>query len=142
MAPGTWRLHHVGLLTRSLDETRQAYLSDFGAAADGEPVLIGTQKVRVALLSLADGTRLELVEPQESGSTLDRLASGGKCFYHLGFEVENLDAEVEAYRAKGYHALAAFRSELFEGRRCQFLLGPEQALFEGFQMLEIGHGDL
>jgi catechol 2,3-dioxygenase-like lactoylglutathione lyase family enzyme len=130
MASIGWRLHHVGLLTQSLDETRQAYLNDFGAEAEGEPVAIDAQKVRVALLRLADGTRLELVEPLEAGSTLDRLAGSGNRLYHLGFEVENLKVEVEAYAAKGYHALPAFTSELFDDRRCQFLFGPEQALFE------------
>lgn len=123
-------LHHVGLLTISLEATQRAYVEDFGATVEAGPIRIVSQAVTVLLLRLPDGSRLELVEPEPEASSLARLARGAQRFYHLGFEVADLDAAVAVLARRGYHPMKAFASELFGGKRCQFVSGPEGALLE------------
>lgn len=123
------QFHHAGILTASIEATRAAYERDWGAVVEAGPLAITAQGVRVCLLRLGDGTRLELVEAA-AGSSLARMRSEGTGLYHLGFATPDLGTTVAGLEAAGYRTLPPFASELFGGRLCQFVLGPEGTLME------------
>jgi hypothetical protein len=63
-------------------------------------------------------------------STLGRMAVGTASGYHLAWMVKDLDAACAELGSRGFHALPAFKSDLWDGARCGFCVGPTRELVE------------
>jgi methylmalonyl-CoA epimerase len=95
------KIHHVAIAVKNLDEALQLYENLFGA----KPSKIETlpqQGVRAALLAIAEGGEIELLEPIDPQSGVAKfLESRGEGIHHICLEVENVDQELCTLADKG-----------------------------------------
>jgi methylmalonyl-CoA/ethylmalonyl-CoA epimerase len=127
------RFHHVGYAVREID----AYLKDFlvplfAPVSVTEPVSDPIQQVRVCFAEMPGGTVIELVEPlSESSPLCSIIGSSRGGVYHLCYEVDDLDAEIQRFRRKGCLPLGKpVPAAAFDGRRIVFLITPQRDLVE------------
>ena len=94
------KIHHVGVVVQSADEALKFYRDALGLQVTADRV-IEDQGVRGVLLAIG-GSEIELLEPTREDTGVARfLASRGEGMHHICFESDDVDAELEAARAKG-----------------------------------------
>ncbi|MBC8276069.1 MAG: methylmalonyl-CoA epimerase [Chloroflexi bacterium] len=95
------KVHHVAIVVKNLDEALELYDNLFGT----KPSKIETiqqQGVKAALLPMAEGGEIELLEPIDPQSSIAKfLESRGEGIHHICFEVENVDQELCTLADKG-----------------------------------------
>lgn len=95
------KVHHVAVVVKNLDEALQLYENLFGA----KPAKIKTlpeQGVKAALLPMAEGGEIELIEPINPESGVAKfLESRGEGIHHICLEVDNVDQELCFLAEKG-----------------------------------------
>jgi methylmalonyl-CoA epimerase len=92
-------LDHIGIAVRSLGAA--TIYEDLGLTVDHVET-VATQGVRTAFLPAGDA-RLELLEPAGPESPVAKyIEKRGEGIHHLCFRVENIEAELEKLKAKGY----------------------------------------
>lgn len=95
------KVHHVAVVVKNLDEALQLYDSLFGAKPS-KVETIPQQGVKAALLPMAEGGEIELLEPIDSQSGVARfLESRGEGIHHICFEVDDVDRELCSLADKG-----------------------------------------
>jgi methylmalonyl-CoA/ethylmalonyl-CoA epimerase len=107
------RFHHIGVACQDFDRERRA-LSLLGYVQEGVEFLDPIQGIRGMFLA-GPGPRLELVSPIAPGGFLQPWLERGAKMYHLAFEVDDVQAEVD---------------RLVESR-CRLLVGPVPAVAFG-----------
>jgi methylmalonyl-CoA epimerase len=94
------RIHHVGIVVRSLDEGYRFYRDTLGLPLIKEAT-VQDQGVRAALL-LAGESEIELLEPIDpNGGVAKFLEKRGEGLHHVCFATDDVAAELEATKAKG-----------------------------------------
>jgi methylmalonyl-CoA/ethylmalonyl-CoA epimerase len=94
------KIHHVGVVVQSADEALKFYRDALGLTVTDDRV-IEDQGVRGILLKIGN-SEIELLEPTREDSGVAKfLASRGEGMHHICFESDDVDAEIEAARAKG-----------------------------------------
>ena len=94
------RVHHTGVVVRSLDEAYAFFRDTLGLRFLKEE-LIADQGVKAALLDLGNGL-LELLEPVEPDTGIARYLQGrGEGLHHVCLEVDDIEAELAGLKAKG-----------------------------------------
>ena len=94
------KIDHVAITVKDLDTAVKTFTSNFGFPVDriGE---VPQLNIRRAFLSIGDAS-LELFQPtSEKNPGTKFLAERGEGMYLLSFEVDDLNAAVEALRQKG-----------------------------------------
>ena len=95
------KVHHVAVVVKNLDEALKLYDSLFGV----KPSKIETlpqQGVKAALLPMAQGGEIELLEPIDPQSGVAKfLESKGEGVHHICLEVDNIDQELSKLADKG-----------------------------------------
>jgi methylmalonyl-CoA/ethylmalonyl-CoA epimerase len=121
------QLHHIGVACRDIEE-EIGHLSLIHTVAARTPVIHDPeQDAEVAMLTLSDGTRLELV----AGRPVEAILKQNIGLYHLCWEVEDIDAEIERLEAGGAKLLVPPKpAALFGGRAVAFL-------YVGYGMIEL-----
>jgi len=127
------RFHHVGYAVREIDAYLKDFLVPLFAPIDvTEPVADPIQQVRVCFATMPGGTVIELVEPLSEESPLCSIIGSSRGgVYHLCYEVDDLDGEIQRFRRKGCLPLGKqVPAAAFNGRRIVFLLTPQRDLIE------------
>jgi methylmalonyl-CoA/ethylmalonyl-CoA epimerase len=97
---GRRTLHHVGIAVHSLDESLPVFESITGCKGEGRE-RVDAQGVEVVFVGEGNG-RLELLSPTRDDSAIARhLARRGPGMHHLCYQVDDIVAELERYRAAG-----------------------------------------
>jgi methylmalonyl-CoA/ethylmalonyl-CoA epimerase len=128
------RLHHVGLIVRSIEESMPRYLRSLGGTWDSQIFHDPIQRVKVAFLQPALGpqVQIELVEPAGEDSPVRRFletANGG--MHHLCYEVKNLEESLKEMRVGGARLVRPPKPAVaFQGRRIAWVLTAENLLIE------------
>jgi methylmalonyl-CoA/ethylmalonyl-CoA epimerase len=92
-------LDHIGIAVRSIAAT--TIYEDLGLTVDHVET-VASQGVKTAFLPVGD-SRLELLEPTGPDSPVAKyIGKRGEGIHHLCFRVEDIDAELEKLKAKGY----------------------------------------
>ena len=127
-------LHHYGLLTNDT----AAWLAE-NELLLGKPykvfdtIKISSQKVNITFVQQsAASTLTELVEPSQDNSVLQKMISKGITIYHTGYlaPAGAFDTILSSFVEKGTHALPAFHSEAFGGKRCVFVITRNMGMIE------------
>jgi len=93
-------LDHVGVAVKSLDDAVRLYRDVLGFKLEGVHVL-AERKVKVAFFSSGGETRVELLEPLDSGSSIAKfLESRGEGIHHIAVKVKNIEAALEEFKRK------------------------------------------
>ncbi len=91
---GDYKIHHVGIVTDSIDATKSFY-EEIGFKASNT-IMDPIQKVNICLLTKIDECCIELVEPANEVSSVNKLIKKvGVSPYHICYEVENVDKEFD-----------------------------------------------
>ena len=112
------RFHHIGVACRDI-EAEVDRIGQLHRIAGRTAVLHDPeQDARLALLTLEDGTRIELV----AGPQVETLVKKNIGLYHVCFEVEDLPAEIDRMVAAGAKLIVPPKAALlFDGRNVAFL---------------------
>lgn len=94
------RIHHTGVVVRSIEESYRFFRDTLGLPVVKEEV-IEDQGVKAALLDLGNGL-LELLEPINSETGIARfLETRGEGLHHVCLEVDDIKAKLADLKAKG-----------------------------------------
>lgn len=94
------KIHHVGIVVRSLDAAYAFYRDALSLPVHKEAV-IQDQGVRAALLTIGE-SEIELLEPIAPGTGVARfLAQRGEGLHHLCFETDDVSQELETAKRRG-----------------------------------------
>lgn len=129
----TQRLHHIGYIVASVEESLPRFLASAGAVQVSEIFEDPLQKARVVFLAPPDssGVLLELVAPTEPASPVSAAAARGGGLHHLCYEVGDLDAHLAAMRSrKAVLIRPAKPAVAFGGRRIAWMITPEKLVLE------------
>ena len=94
------KIHHVGIVVRSLDAAFAFYRDALSLPVHKEAV-IQDQGVRAALLTIGE-SEIELLEPIAPGTGVARfLEQRGEGLHHLCFETDDINSELETAKRRG-----------------------------------------
>ena len=112
------QLHHIGIACRDIEE-EIGHICRIHEIVQRSPVVYDPgQEATLVLLTLADGTRIELV----AGTPVQTLLRKGVGYYHLCFEVDQIESEIERLILQNAVLLSPpTPAVLFGGRKVAFL---------------------
>jgi methylmalonyl-CoA/ethylmalonyl-CoA epimerase len=124
----SWRFHHVGIATNSIDSfSRRISDVSTGEAKDFADALQGIRGRFVEIGNM----NLEILEPLDDDETLSPWLTVGNRMYQIAFEVDDLDAELEKARVQKIRIVREAQPAIaFEGRRVAFLMPAPGILVE------------
>lgn len=94
-------IDHVGLAVSDLDASIDRWSKTFGLEVTHRETNI-EQGIEEAMLGVADGSRIQLIAPLNSESTIAKfLAKNGEGIQQLAFRVSNIDLAMAAVTAAG-----------------------------------------
>lgn len=115
------RMDHLGIAVKNLDDAVHVYQDILGFKLEGIHVL-AERKVRVALISAGGETRIELLEPLDSESTIAKfLESHGEGIHHFAVEVEDIESVLAELRRKGVALIDDKPKVGAEGKKIAFV---------------------
>ena len=95
------KVHHVAIAVKNLDEAIKLFDSMFGV----KPAKIETvsdQGVKAALIPMAEGGEIELIEPIDPNSGVAKfLEKKGRGIHHIAYEVDNVNNQIKDMQEKG-----------------------------------------
>ena len=93
------KLHHVGIVVKSLDETIKVYSKILGKKPDSLTE-IAAAKIRIANYRVG-GTALEFLEGASGTALADFITAKGEGLHHIAVEVDDIKAELKKLAAAG-----------------------------------------
>jgi len=108
------RVDHIGILVSNLDEAIRLYRDCFGAEV-GKIETLPERGVKAAILSLGQGTNLELLEPLPGSNMAKVLEKRGEGLHHMTFEVDDVDKEISRLEERGMELIDKKARPGFEG---------------------------
>jgi methylmalonyl-CoA/ethylmalonyl-CoA epimerase len=127
------RLHHLGFVVADIAAAVPGFQKSLGASWDSQVFSDPHQKVKVTFLTTRAGdAQVELVEPVGDDSPVLRfLNEKGGGLHHACYEVQDLEQELQGFRARGSLLVKRPKPAVaFAGRRIAWLLTPEKFLIE------------
>jgi methylmalonyl-CoA/ethylmalonyl-CoA epimerase len=115
------KMDHVGVAVKNLDDAVHIYRDVLGFKLEGIHVL-AERKVKVALISAGGETRIELLEPLSSDSTIGKfLESHGEGIHHFAVEVNDIEAVLAELKRKGVTLIDDKPKPGAEGKKIAFV---------------------
>jgi methylmalonyl-CoA/ethylmalonyl-CoA epimerase len=127
------RLHHVGYVVRSIQETADRFAQSVAASWDQRIIQDPLQDAKVSFLAgvAQEFPLVELVEPASEGSPVANFLKRGGGLHHLCYEVESLDRQLEFSRAIGGKIVRPpLPAVAFGGRRIAWVYTKDRLLLE------------
>ena len=94
------KINHIAIAVNNIEEAAKFYQEVMGLNLTGVEV-VTAQKTRVGFIKIGE-SNIELVQPSEPDSPLVKfLETKGQGIHHICFEVNDVEAEVNAYIKKG-----------------------------------------
>ena len=126
------KIDHIGYAVKRIDRAITAFQK---LGYEFEPVIDDTDRNVKLAFGSKDGYRIELVAPLDKKleSPVDQyLSNAVGTPYHICYESESLDAEIEELKAQGYKVvIEPIPAVAFGGRRVVFMMNI------GFGLMEI-----
>lgn len=101
--PDYLKLHHIGFVVSSIQDSAESFALSLGATWDGNIVLDPLQNVRVTFFQGRNptGPWIELVQPGEPESPVSQFLKRGGGLHHLCYEVKDLDSHLRFCQSVG-----------------------------------------
>lgn len=123
------RFHHVGMACRNIT-VELGELALLGYKAEGPRFEDPIQQVFIQFVS-GGGPRLELIQPANPQSPVNGVLKRGSKFYHLAYEVDELEKAIDQFKADNFFPVApAAPAVAFGMRRIVFLTSEAFTLVE------------
>ena len=114
------KIDHLGIAVRSISDSLKFYTDALGLELEATET-VADQGVHVALIPVGE-SRIELLEPLSEESAVGRFINKrGEGLHHICYEVENLQAKLEAMQAQGVKVLDGYPRHGAEGKLVAFL---------------------
>ncbi|MGQ9623920.1 MAG: methylmalonyl-CoA epimerase [Candidatus Bathycorpusculaceae bacterium] len=114
-------LDHVGVAVKNLEETVKVYRDILGFKLEGVHTLT-ERKVRIALLSTGNESKVELLEPiGNDGPVAKFLKNRGEGIHHIAVKVDDIEAALENFKQKGITLIDAKPRIGAEGKKVAFI---------------------
>jgi methylmalonyl-CoA/ethylmalonyl-CoA epimerase len=114
-------MDHVGIAVKSLDDAVHVYRDVLGFRLEGIHTLV-ERKVKVAMVSLGDEARIELLEPIGSDSTIGKfLESHGEGIHHFAVRVKDIEGVLTELKRKGVTLIDDKPKSGAEGKQIAFV---------------------
>lgn len=131
--PKCWLFHHIGYAAKNMTE-EQGLFKSMGYVLEGEPFVDPLQGVRGCFLN-GGGPRIELLENLDGAQTLTPWLNSGVKFYHLAYEVPEMQAVIDWVRlSRGRLTVKPVPAVAFGGRKICFALFRANILLEFIEM--------
>ena len=127
------KLHHIGFVVSSIEESAASFARSLGASWDGNIVFDPLQKVRVSFFPSGNASDplIELVEPAEPESPVTRFLERGGGLHHLCYEVGNLKSHLQCCKSLGILVIRQPAPAVaFGGRRIAWAVNRQKLLTE------------
>jgi methylmalonyl-CoA/ethylmalonyl-CoA epimerase len=112
------RFHHIGVACRNIGEEIAQLSRVHDIVSQTSVVKDPEQEAQVVMLTLADGTQMELV----AGPQVETLVKKHIGLYHLCFEVADIQSEIDRLVGEGARLVVPPKpAALFNGRTVAFL---------------------
>ncbi len=112
------KFHHVGVACRNMDEEIANICRIHDIVNKSLVVHDEQQNAELVLLTLSDGTNIELI----SGKQVEGLVKKNIAYYHICFEVDDIDVEIERLVNDGAYLISPPKPAiLFDNRKVAFL---------------------
>ena len=111
------KIHHVGVVVRDMEQAMRFWRDTLGLRVR-KTRMIEEQGVNAALMTVGD-SEIELLEPTVTDNGIARyLASRGEGLHHVCFQVDSVDRDLEALKAKGVELIDQAPRIGIAGRIC------------------------
>jgi methylmalonyl-CoA/ethylmalonyl-CoA epimerase len=127
------KLHHIGFVVSSIEESAQSFALSLGAIWDGNIVFDPLQKVCVTFFQGHNGADplIELVEPSGPESPVSQFLKRGGGLHHLCYEVKDLDSHLRSCQSVGTMIIRPpVPAVAFGGRRIAWGVTKKRLLME------------
>lgn len=95
------KVEHIGIAVKSIEEAIKVWCDILGFKLEGI-VEVESQGVRVAVLEVFNGVKIELLESLTSDSSVARfLSKRGEGLHHICFEVKGIEKILLTLKSKG-----------------------------------------
>ena len=112
------KFHHVGVACKNINEELVNISAIHQVIEKSATVFDQAQNAELVLLTLADGTRIELI----SGKPVETFLKKNITYYHLCFEVDDIDTEIDRLVNAGAFLISEPKPAiLFNNRKVAFL---------------------
>ena len=131
--PGEVKLHHIGFVLASIEESAESFARSLGAKWDGKIIFDPLQKVRVTFFegAHAGDALIELVEPASADSPVTKFLERAGGLHHLCYEVDGLEAHLQFCKSVGTIIIRQpVPAVAFGGRRIAWALTKKRLLVE------------
>lgn len=112
------KFHHIGVISKSIEKHLEKLARQYDIIETSSIVFDTMQNARVCMVYTTHNINIELIE----GDVVKNLAKRGIEYYHICYEVDDLDKSTTTMLEKGAQLVAPPKPAiLFEGRRVAFL---------------------
>jgi methylmalonyl-CoA/ethylmalonyl-CoA epimerase len=112
------KFHHVGVACRNIEEEISNISKIHQIIKQSPTIFDKEQNAELVLLTLSDGTNIELI----SGKQVENLVKKNITYYHICFEVDDINTEIERLTNENAFLLSPPKPAiLFNNREVAFL---------------------
>ena len=112
------KIHHIGIACQNIEEGIEEFKKYHNIISQSEIVSDELQNAKLCIVTTDIGLNFEFI----SGNQVARLLKKGMSYYHLCYEVDNIDSTVADYLSKGAIMVSESKPAiLFNNRRVSFL---------------------
>ncbi|RYD93419.1 MAG: VOC family protein [Sphingobacteriales bacterium] len=112
------KFHHVGVACLDINEEIEKISRLHEVTIISDIVKDEQQNAELCMLTLADGLNIELI----SGKQVERIIKKGMTYYHLCYEVTDINAEIARLEGEGAYLISPPKPAiLFDNREVAFL---------------------
>jgi len=124
------KIHHYGLATNDLERSIEVFRS-LGYSA-GEVFIDPIQKVKLVFVSRPGEPAIEIIcDIDDTGPTRNLIARSGNGFYHVCYEVDDIEASIQDLRKLGFMLRhAPVPATAFNGRKIAWIYNRSIGLVE------------
>ncbi len=91
------KLHHIGIACKNIEEQKEKLMTYHDIKETSEIVFDEEQESQLCLLTLEDGSRLELI----SGKPVEKFVEKGISYCHVCYEVSDLNKKMIEFQNEG-----------------------------------------
>jgi len=123
-------VHHYGLATNNLQRSMDVFHSLGYSAGDIFVDLV--QKVRLVFVSRPGGPVIEIIcDLDDTGPTKNIISKSGSGFYHICYEIDNIEGSIEKFKKLGFMLKAKpVAAAAFQGRKIAWMYNRSIGLVE------------
>lgn len=113
------KFHHIGIATENIDNALEYLKNILEIKNISEVVYDKNQDATLCMVTLEDGTKLELV----SGNVVEKIVKKRQFLYHTCYEVKDIDKEIEKLeKLDGFLVSSPKEAILFDNKKVAFLM--------------------